>query len=63
MRAAKYAARIRFILARLLKYRSFALPLEFLCETPTLLAFHYLTPACPLHVLLVPKKSVANLSA
>ncbi len=41
---------------------SFALPLNRLRDTPTLLAFHHPTPAYPVHVLLVPKKPIATLS-
>ena len=41
---------------------SFALPVDRLVETSTLLAFHHPTPAHPLHVLLVPKKSIATLA-
>ena len=41
---------------------SFALPVDRLIETPTLLAFHHPTPAYPYHVLLVPKKPIATLA-
>ena len=41
----------------------FALPFNRLRETSTLLAFHHPNPAYPLHVLLVPKKPIATLSA
>ena len=41
----------------------FALPFNRLRETSTLLAFHHPTPAYPLHILLVPKKPIATLSA
>ena len=40
---------------------SFALPVERLHETATLLAFHHPSPAYALHILLVPKKALANL--
>lgn len=40
---------------------SFALPVERLCETPSLLAFHHPAPVYALHVLLVPKKPIASL--
>jgi histidine triad (HIT) family protein len=41
---------------------SFALPVDRLSETATLLAFRHPTPAYPVHVLLVPKKPIATLS-
>lgn len=40
----------------------FALPVDRLSETTTLLAFHHPQPAYPLHILLVPKKPIATLS-
>ena len=42
---------------------SFALPIERLAETNNLLAFHHPTPAYPLHILIVPKKSITSLLA
>ncbi len=42
---------------------SFALPVDRLNETATLVAFHHPKPAYPLHILLVPKKPIATLSA
>ena len=42
---------------------SFALPVDRLSETATLLAFHHPRPAYPLHILLVPKKPIATLTA
>jgi histidine triad (HIT) family protein len=63
LRAAKYAARKPFLLAWMLRNMSFALPLKRLSETATLLAFHHPAPGYPLHILLVPKKPIASLSA
>ena len=40
---------------------SFAIPVQRLRETETLLAFYHPKPAYKFHVLLVPKKSVASL--
>ncbi len=40
---------------------SFAIPVERLRETNTLMAFHHPKPSYPFHVLLVPKKAVASL--
>lgn len=42
---------------------SFALPVDKLRQTPTLLAFHHPKPAYPLHILIVPRAAIANLSA
>jgi histidine triad (HIT) family protein len=41
---------------------SFALPVERLRETSTLLAFHHPHPSYPVHVLLVPKKPIGTLA-
>ncbi len=41
---------------------TFALPVDRLRETPTLLAFYHPRPAYPLHILLVPKKAIATLA-
>ena len=62
MRAAKTAARKPFLLAWVLKNMSFALPVERLIETSSLLAFFHPTPAYPLHILLVPKRPIFSLS-
>jgi histidine triad (HIT) family protein len=40
---------------------SFAIPIERLRETETLLAFYHPKPAYTFHVLLVPKNSIASL--
>ena len=42
-------------------HMSFAIPVQRLRETETLMAFYHPKPAYPFHVLLVPKKSVATL--
>jgi len=60
-RGAKQAARNPFLLSWILRHMSFALPVERLCETETLLAFHHPAPAYALHILLVPKRAIANL--
>ena len=41
---------------------SFALPVEHLKETSTLLAFEHPRPAYRVHILLLPKQPIANLS-
>ncbi|KAB2866013.1 MAG: HIT domain-containing protein [Anaerolineae bacterium] len=46
-----------------LTHMSFALPVDKLRQTPTLLAFHHPKPAYPLHILIVPRAAIANLSA
>ncbi len=43
------------------EHMSFAIPVQRLRETDTLMAFHHPTPAYKFHVLLVPKKSVVSL--
>jgi histidine triad (HIT) family protein len=41
---------------------SFALPVNRLHETSTLLAFHHPKPSYPLHILLLPKRDVKSLT-
>lgn len=41
---------------------SWALPVNRLKETPTLLAFYHPKPSYPFHVVLVPKKQIAALT-
>ena len=41
---------------------SFALPVNRLKEKKTLIAFHHAQPSYPVHILLVPKKAIADLS-
>ena len=43
------------------EHMSFAIPIERLRETKTLMAFYHPKPAYTFHVLLVPKKSIASL--
>src|SRR5512134_1954237 len=42
-------------------HMSFAIPVQRLRETETLMAFHHPKPSYPFHVLLVPKKAVTSL--
>lgn len=42
-------------------YMSFAIPVQRLRETATLMAFHHPNPSYPFHVLLVPKRPYASL--
>jgi histidine triad (HIT) family protein len=52
----------RHVLQFLFSHMSFALPVQRLRETPTLLAFHHPQPAYPVHILLVPRRAVASLA-
>lgn len=66
-------AKVLFVLAHLpatpyllgwfFTYMSFLLPVPRLHETNTLIAFHHPQPSYPLHILLVPKRPLANLCA
>ncbi|MBI5957784.1 MAG: HIT domain-containing protein [Chloroflexi bacterium] len=40
---------------------SFLIPVERLRETPRLLAFYHPRPQYPVHILIVPKKSIASM--
>jgi histidine triad (HIT) family protein len=51
-----------FLLPWLLTHMTFALPVNRLHETPTLLAFHHPKPSYPLHILLVPKRDLKSLT-
>jgi histidine triad (HIT) family protein len=42
-------------------HMSFALPVQRLKETKNLIAFYHPRPAYPVHILLVPKKSISSL--
>ena len=52
----------RLLVHGVFKYMSFALPVQRLRETPTLLAFHHPRPSHPLHILLVPKRPLRSLA-
>jgi histidine triad (HIT) family protein len=43
-------------------YMSFAIPVERLRETQSLMAFHHPRPVYPVHILLVAKRPITNLS-
>jgi histidine triad (HIT) family protein len=45
----------------LLAHMSILIPLHRLRETDTLMAFHHPQPSYPLHILIVPKRSLAGL--
>jgi histidine triad (HIT) family protein len=42
-------------------HASFALPVNCLCQTGTLIAFHHPHPLYPVHILLVPKLALSGL--
>ena len=44
-------------------HMSFAIPVERLHETDTLLAFYHPKPVYPVHILIVPKRPLANMAA
>jgi histidine triad (HIT) family protein len=62
MRAANFAARNTFLFSWIFRNMSFALPVDRLSETSTLLAFRHPSPVYPVHILLVPKKPIATLA-
>jgi histidine triad (HIT) family protein len=51
----------RHIVGWVFSNMSFAIPITRLRETETLLAFHHPKPSYPLHILLIPKKSIRSL--
>lgn len=52
----------RFIIGWSFAHMSFALPVRRLRETPSLLAFHHPHPSYAVHILLVPKRAIGDLS-
>lgn len=63
-RFAFYAARTkvgRFITALVFAKMDFLIPVKRLRDTPHLLAFHHPKPAYPLHILIVPKRSLKGM--
>jgi histidine triad (HIT) family protein len=53
----------RSLVGFLFTHMTFALPINRLHETPTLVAFHHPRPSYPVHILLVPKRPITNLMA
>lgn len=53
----------RLVVGWILGHMSFAIPVNRLRETKTLIAFHHPRPSYPVHILLVPKKAISELSA
>jgi histidine triad (HIT) family protein len=52
---------LRRLIGWVFEYMSFAIPVQRLRETDTLIAFHHPRPSYKFHVLLVPKNAVATL--
>ncbi len=52
----------RLITGWIFAHMSFAIPVQRLRETETLIAFRHPRPSYPFHILLVPKRSIASLS-
>ncbi len=52
----------RLIIGWVFTHMSFVIPVNRLRETKTLLAFHHPVPSYPVHILMVPKKSIPGLS-
>ena len=69
--ASRLLPRILFRLARsslarragwVFAHMTFALPLQRLRETPTLVAFHHPRPSHPVHILIAPRKAIGSLA-
>lgn len=52
----------RLVIGWIFENMSFAIPVNRLRETETLIAFHHPKPSYPVHILLVPKKALGDLS-
>jgi histidine triad (HIT) family protein len=52
-----------FLIGFVFAHMSFAIPVQRLRETKTLLAFYHPKPSYAMHILLVPKRAVASLMA
>ena len=53
----------RFLIGIVLNYMTFLLPVQRLRETETLIAFHHPQPSYPVHILLLPKRTIGNVMA
>jgi histidine triad (HIT) family protein len=56
-------APIRVLVGWIFAHMSFAIPVQKLRQTGTLLAFHHPQPAYPLHILIVPRRALSGLEA
>ncbi|HSM58267.1 MAG TPA: HIT domain-containing protein [Candidatus Sulfomarinibacteraceae bacterium] len=52
----------RLLVGKVFTHMSFLLPVERLRETETLIAFHHPRPSSPVHILLVPRRSLRGLA-
>jgi histidine triad (HIT) family protein len=62
--AALMLARTRtggIVIREVIRHMNFAIPLQRLRETETLLAFHHPSPSYPVHILLLPKQAYRSL--
>ena len=50
----------RFLIGWIIAHMSFAIPLQRLRETETLLAFYHPQPSHPFHVIILPKKDIRS---
>jgi hypothetical protein len=50
------------LLPWIVTHMSFAIPLHKLRDSPTLLAFYHPQPAYPVHILILPKRSISSLA-
>ncbi len=53
----------RFALGFIFAHMSFAIPVQRLRETTTLIAFRHPQPSYPVHILLIPKRARASLAS
>ena len=53
----------RYFIGWIFAYMSWTIPVKRLHETPTLLAFYHPAPSYPIHILIVPKRSYASITA
>ena len=53
----------RALLGWVFAHMSGAIPVQRLRETPTLIAFYHPRPSYPVHILLVPKRAIADVAA
>jgi histidine triad (HIT) family protein len=51
------------LIAWMVRYMSFLIPAQRLRETDTLVAFYHPRPSYPVHILIVPKRVIADLLA
>jgi len=52
----------KYLIGWIFEHMSFIIPVKRLRETEHLMAFHHPKPSYPLHILLVPKKAIQNLT-